>query len=82
MPNLDTSIPLEMVHRIGYARVELPEGFTVHPRGQPGPAAQAHHVPRGRDRLAFGELLALGSLLMDGKLVRISGQDTRRGTFV
>ena len=31
---------------------------------------------------AFGELLALGSIAMDGRLVRLSGQDTRRGTFV
>jgi multifunctional 2-oxoglutarate metabolism enzyme len=31
---------------------------------------------------AFAELLALGSLIMGGKLVRLSGQDTRRGTFV
>jgi multifunctional 2-oxoglutarate metabolism enzyme len=31
---------------------------------------------------AFGELLALGSLAMDGKMVRLAGQDTRRGTFV
>jgi 2-oxoglutarate decarboxylase len=31
---------------------------------------------------AFAELLAFGSLVMDGRLVRLSGQDTRRGTFV
>ena len=31
---------------------------------------------------AFGELLALGSIAMDGRLVRFAGQDTRRGTFV
>ena len=31
---------------------------------------------------AFAELLALGSLVIDGKLVRLSGQDSRRGTFV
>ncbi len=30
---------------------------------------------------AFGEMLALGSILMDGTNVRFTGQDTRRGTF-
>jgi 2-oxoglutarate decarboxylase len=30
---------------------------------------------------AFGELLAIGSLVADGRLVRMAGQDTRRGTF-
>ena len=34
-PDLDTSVPLEVVHRIGDAHVELPEGFTVHPRVKP-----------------------------------------------
>jgi 2-oxoglutarate dehydrogenase E1 component len=31
---------------------------------------------------AFGELLAIGSLLLEGTPVRMAGQDTRRGTFV
>ena len=35
----------------------------------------------GKVDWAFGELLALGSLVAEGKLVRLSGQDTRRGTF-
>ena len=30
---------------------------------------------------AFAEALAFGSLLLDGKPVRLSGQDSRRGTF-
>ncbi len=36
---------------------------------------------KGKIDWAFGELLALGSLVAEGKLVRLSGQDTRRGTF-
>ncbi len=35
----------------------------------------------GRINWAFGEALAIGSLLMDRKSVRLSGQDCRRGTF-
>ena len=35
----------------------------------------------GKVDWAFGELLALGSLVAEGKLIRLSGQDTRRGTF-
>lgn len=30
---------------------------------------------------SFGELMAYGSLLLDGKNVRMSGQDVKRGTF-
>jgi len=35
----------------------------------------------GKVDWAFGELLALGTLIAEGKLIRLSGQDTRRGTF-
>jgi 2-oxoglutarate decarboxylase len=80
--DLDTSIPLEVVHRIGDAHVELPEGFTVHPRVKPVLERRLKMSREGNVDWAFGELLALGSLVMDGRLVRLSGQDTRRGTFV
>ncbi len=80
--DLDTSVPLEVVHRIGDAHVELPEGFTAHPRVAPV-LERRHTMSReGGIDWAFSELLALGSIVMDGKLVRLSGQDTRRGTFV
>ncbi|MCY7342134.1 MAG: multifunctional oxoglutarate decarboxylase/oxoglutarate dehydrogenase thiamine pyrophosphate-binding subunit/dihydrolipoyllysine-residue succinyltransferase subunit [Pseudonocardia sp.] len=80
--DLDTSVPLDIVHRIGDAHVDLPEGFTVHPRVRPV-LERRHTMSReGHVDWAFAELLAMGSLVMDGKLVRLSGQDTRRGTFV
>jgi 2-oxoglutarate decarboxylase len=80
--DLDTSVSLEVVHRIGDAHVELPEGFTVHQRVKPVLQRRYQMSRDGNVDWAFGELLALGSLAMDGKLVRLSGQDTRRGTFV
>jgi len=79
---LDTSIPLEVVHRIGDVHVELPPGFSVHPRVEPVLERRYQMSRQGNVDWAFGELLALGSLVMDGRLVRLSGQDTRRGTFV
>ncbi|HVL84945.1 MAG TPA: multifunctional oxoglutarate decarboxylase/oxoglutarate dehydrogenase thiamine pyrophosphate-binding subunit/dihydrolipoyllysine-residue succinyltransferase subunit, partial [Pseudonocardia sp.] len=80
--DLDTSVPLEVVHRIGDAHVNLPEGFTVHQRVKPV-LQKRHKMSREGDiDWAFAELLAMGSLAMDGKLVRLSGQDSRRGTFV
>jgi multifunctional 2-oxoglutarate metabolism enzyme len=79
---LDTSVPLEVIHRIGDAHVQLPEGFTVHPRVKPVLDKRYTMSREGSVDWAFAELLAFGSLVMDGKMVRISGQDTRRGTFV
>jgi multifunctional 2-oxoglutarate metabolism enzyme len=86
VPNsLQTSVPLDVIQRIARAFSELPEGFTVHPRVKPvlerrGKAASTD-TEEGID-WAYAELLAFGSLLIDGKLVRLSGQDSRRGTFV
>jgi multifunctional 2-oxoglutarate metabolism enzyme len=80
--DLDTSVPLEAIHRIGDAHVELPEGFAVHPRVKPVLQRRYQMSRDGNVDWAFAELLAFGSLCMDGRLVRLSGQDSRRGTFV
>jgi 2-oxoglutarate decarboxylase len=80
--DLDTSVPIEVVHRIGDAHVDLPDGFSVHPRVKPVLEKRLKMSREGDVDWAFGELLALGSLAAQGKLVRLSGQDSRRGTFV
>jgi 2-oxoglutarate decarboxylase len=80
--DLDTSISLEVVQRIGDAHQDLPEGFAVHQRVKPVLQRRYQMSREGNIDWAYGELLALGSMALDGRLVRISGQDTRRGTFV
>ncbi len=80
--DLDTSIPLEIIHRIGDAHGTLPEGFTVHKRVEPVLTKRAKMAREGDVDWAFAELLAMGSLAVDGRLIRLSGQDSRRGTFV
>jgi 2-oxoglutarate decarboxylase len=64
--DLDTSVPLEVLHRIGDAHVELPEGFTVHPRVKPVLQRRYAMSREGGVDWAFGELLALG-LAADGR---------------
>lgn len=76
-----TAIDDEVVKRIIETQIDLPDGFTVHPRLQPILARRAKMVEEDRIDWATGELLALGSLLLDGRPVRLVGQDTRRGTF-
>ncbi|WP_428514129.1 multifunctional oxoglutarate decarboxylase/oxoglutarate dehydrogenase thiamine pyrophosphate-binding subunit/dihydrolipoyllysine-residue succinyltransferase subunit [Pseudonocardia sp.] len=82
LTNLDTSVPLEVVHRIGDAHVDLPEGFTVHQRVKPVLQKRYKMSREGSVDWAFAELLAFGTICMDGRMVRLSGQDSRRGTFV
>ncbi|HEY9389304.1 MAG TPA: multifunctional oxoglutarate decarboxylase/oxoglutarate dehydrogenase thiamine pyrophosphate-binding subunit/dihydrolipoyllysine-residue succinyltransferase subunit [Mycobacteriales bacterium] len=77
-----TAISAEVVKRIGDAYVNLPEGFTVHPRLKPQLQRRAAMASEGNIDWGFGELLAFGSLVLQGRPVRLAGQDSRRGTFV
>jgi len=78
---LNTAVDKAMLARIGDAFMAIPEGFTVHPRVLPVLERRREMAYDGKVDWAFGELLALGSLVAEGKLIRLSGQDTRRGTF-
>lgn len=78
---LDTSVDKSLLARIGDAFLSVPEGFTTHPRVQPVLEKRREMAYEGKVDWAFGELLAFGSLVAEGKLVRLSGQDSRRGTF-
>lgn len=78
---LDTAVPTEVIHRIGDAHENVPEGFTVHRKLQQLLAKRKEMSRSGEIDWGFGELLALGSLLMEGTPVRFAGQDARRGTF-
>ncbi|MDJ0358373.1 multifunctional oxoglutarate decarboxylase/oxoglutarate dehydrogenase thiamine pyrophosphate-binding subunit/dihydrolipoyllysine-residue succinyltransferase subunit [Paenarthrobacter sp. PH39-S1] len=77
-----TAITAETLAHIGKSHVEVPEGFTVHPKLQSLLEKREQMSREGGIDWGFGELAALGSLLMEGVPVRMAGQDTRRGTFV
>ncbi|GAA3572682.1 multifunctional oxoglutarate decarboxylase/oxoglutarate dehydrogenase thiamine pyrophosphate-binding subunit/dihydrolipoyllysine-residue succinyltransferase subunit [Amycolatopsis ultiminotia] len=76
-----TAVSQDVVEHIGNAFVDLPEGFTPHPRVKPVMERRHKMSREGGIDWAFGELLAFGSLALEGRLVRLSGQDSRRGTF-
>jgi len=77
-----TGVPLEVIHTIGDAHGNPPAGFTVHNKLKTVLQKRVDMSRNGDVDWAFGELLALGSLLMEGTPVRFTGQDSRRGTFV
>lgn len=77
-----TGVPIEVVHAIGDAHDNKPAGFTVHPKLQQLLAKRLDMSRNGKIDWAFGEIMALGTLLLEGTPVRFAGQDARRGTFV
>ena len=78
----ETAISREVVELIGNAHNNQPPGFTVHPKLQQLLEKRLEMSRQGGIDWGFGELLAFGSLLVEGKRVRMAGQDSRRGTFV
>ncbi|AMB57888.1 multifunctional oxoglutarate decarboxylase/oxoglutarate dehydrogenase thiamine pyrophosphate-binding subunit/dihydrolipoyllysine-residue succinyltransferase subunit [Microterricola viridarii] len=77
-----TGVSEAVVHLIGDAFNNKPAGFTVHNKLQQLLQKRLDMSRNGNIDWGFGELLALGSLLLEGTPVRFAGQDARRGTFV
>src|SRR6185437_8832507 len=79
---VDTGIPLERLHEISEKLIAYPHGFHIHPKVTKL-LEQRGEMGRGKRQVDFAmaEALAFGSLLLGGTRVRLSGQDSRRGTF-
>lgn len=78
----ETAISETDLKHIGDVFDSPPADFTIHPKLQQAMQKRAASVHEGGIDWGTGEMLAVGSLLMDGTPVRLAGQDSRRGTFV
>ncbi|WP_309342936.1 multifunctional oxoglutarate decarboxylase/oxoglutarate dehydrogenase thiamine pyrophosphate-binding subunit/dihydrolipoyllysine-residue succinyltransferase subunit [Actinomyces oris] len=76
-----SAVPRDVVERIGDAQVAWPESFTVHPKLQAMLSKRREATREGGIDWGLGELIALGSLLMEGVPIRLAGEDARRATF-
>src|SRR6266700_2452712 len=79
---VETAVPAEQLREITQRLTTYPEDFHVHPKVKKL-LAQRAEMGTGRRPMDYGmaEALAFGSLVKAGVPVRLSGQDTRRGTF-
>jgi 2-oxoglutarate dehydrogenase E1 component len=87
-PEVDTAVPAARLRELGNELLRVPEGFTVHPKlvrqlDRRREALDGHEdgEPPARIDWAHAEALAFASLLTDGTPIRLTGQDTERGTF-
>ncbi len=78
----ETGISETDLKHIGDVFDSPPADFTIHPKLQQAMQKRAASVSEGGIDWGTGEMIAFGSLLMDGTPVRLAGQDSRRGTFV
>ncbi|HUS64371.1 MAG TPA: 2-oxoglutarate dehydrogenase E1 component [Kofleriaceae bacterium] len=78
----DTRVPRAALERVARSLLEVPDGFHWHPRLKRLMEARAQSVLEDRPLdWGAGEILALGSLVLEGRRVRLTGQDVGRGTF-
>ena len=79
---VETAVPAEQLREIAQRLTTYPEDFHTHPKVKKL-LEQRAEMGTGKRPVDYGmaEALAFGSLVKDGVPVRLSGQDTRRGTF-
>jgi multifunctional 2-oxoglutarate metabolism enzyme len=77
-----TGVPAETIKDIAHKIAVVPEEFHVNPK-MVGQLARRAKMGDGSSPLdwAFAEAVAFGSLVIEGTRVRLSGQDSGRGTF-
>ncbi len=78
---VDTAISHEQIETVIDSQITLPDNFHVHPRLAPQLQRREQMVSDDTIDWGMAEALAVGSLLMEGRTVRLAGQDSRRGTF-
>jgi 2-oxoglutarate dehydrogenase E1 component len=84
VPNAEdvpTFISEQLIREIAETQLAVPEGFHVHPKLLPQLQKRAESINDGTIDWSTGEMLAFGSLLKEGRPIRLAGQDSRRGTF-
>jgi 2-oxoglutarate dehydrogenase E1 component len=77
-----TAVSAEILQKVGQGATKVPENFTIHPKLKALMARRAD-MSLGKAPIDWGgaEMLALGTLVLEGTPVRFVGQDTQRGTF-
>jgi len=81
-PIVPTGVDPETIKTIAHKIAVVPEGFNVNPK-MVGQLARRAKMGDGSVPIdwAFAEAVAFGSLVLEGTRVRLSGQDSGRGTF-
>jgi 2-oxoglutarate dehydrogenase E1 component len=81
-PEVKTAVSAERLHGLNEDLLRIPDGFTVHPKLVKQLERRRETVgPDGGIDWAQAESLAYASLLSEGTPIRLTGQDTERGTF-
>jgi 2-oxoglutarate dehydrogenase E1 component len=78
---VETGVPAERLRELTEELVRVPEGFTVNPKLEKMLERRVEALAAGGIDWGHAESLAFASLLVEGIPIRLTGQDTERGTF-
>ncbi|HEX4980417.1 MAG TPA: multifunctional oxoglutarate decarboxylase/oxoglutarate dehydrogenase thiamine pyrophosphate-binding subunit/dihydrolipoyllysine-residue succinyltransferase subunit, partial [Ilumatobacteraceae bacterium] len=82
LPHIPTGVERPVIDRIFHKLTDYPQGFTIHPKlAKQFEGRTRMYEDDGEVDWATAESLAIGSLVLEGRPVRLAGQDSRRGTF-
>ena len=81
VPSVETGVSPEVLRALSSVVRSVPDGFIIHPKLERQFVQRDELVAGGQVDWALAEALAIGSLMYEGVDVRLTGQDTRRGTF-
>jgi 2-oxoglutarate dehydrogenase E1 component len=81
LPEPETAVAADVLTHVNEALLAVPDGFTVHPKLKRQLERRRETIVQGGMEWAHAEALALGSLLVEGSPIRLTGQDVERGTF-
>ena len=80
-PEVATAVAAERLQELNKELLALPDGFTLHRKLAKPLLRRLETLEEGPIEFGHAEALAFGSLLAEGNHIRLTGQDTERGTF-
>ncbi len=80
-PPVETTVSEEKLGVLNEALLEVPESFTIHRKLRKPLGNRGEALDGGKIEFGHAESLAFASLLTEGVHIRLTGQDTERGTF-
>jgi len=81
LPSVETAVDRAVLDQVATALRAYPPGFTVHPKLERVFANRERAYEQGTVDWPLAEAMAYGTVMLDQVDVRLTGQDTRRGTF-
>jgi 2-oxoglutarate dehydrogenase E1 component len=80
-PPVDTAVPIGRLRPLNEELIRVPESFTIHRKLRKPLSKRIEALEKGGIEFGHAEALAFATLLTEGIHIRLTGQDTERGTF-